>query len=76
METRPATEPLPNPEEQPTVDLWPTAARAWGMGRSAAYEAAGRGEIPGLIKIGRRYRVATAALRRSLDLDAGPGSAA
>lgn len=60
---------LPHPEESPTVPLWPDAARALGLGRSAAYAAAERGEIPGLIKIGCRYAVATAALRRALHLD-------
>jgi hypothetical protein len=60
---------LPDPEAQPIVELWPTAARALGLGRSAAYEAAARGEIPGLLRIGRKYGVATAALRRALYLD-------
>jgi hypothetical protein len=63
-------EPLPNPEVQPVVSLWPVAGRALGLGRSATYEAAARGEIPGLIRVGRKYGVATAALRRALWLDA------
>lgn len=62
---------LPQPTEQPTVDLWPTAGRALGLGRSATYDAAGRGEIPGLLRIGHSYRVATATLRRTLGLDHG-----
>lgn len=62
---------LPQPTEQPTVDLWPTAGRALGLGRSATYDAAGRGEIPGLLRIGAKYRVATATLRRTLGLDHG-----
>jgi hypothetical protein len=61
---------LPTPDEQPTVPLWPTAAQALGLERSAAYAAAARGEIPGLLRIGRRYRVATATLRSTLGLDA------
>lgn len=60
---------LPDPAEEPTVDLWPTAGRALGLGRSATYNAAAFDQIPGLIKIGRKYRVATAALRRALALD-------
>lgn len=60
---------LPNPETQPTVDLWPDAGTALGLSRTTTYSAALRGEIPGLIRIGGRYRVATAALRRALALD-------
>lgn len=62
------TEPLPRAEECPTVPLWPTAARAFNLGRSAAYNAAERGDIP-TIRIGRRLVVPTAALRRMLGLD-------
>ena len=51
---------LPNAEDQPTVDLWPTAGSAFGLGRSSTYAAAARGEIPGLIKIGGRRLVSTA----------------
>jgi hypothetical protein len=61
---------LPDPEAHPTVDLWPTAAQALDLSRNAAYAAAGRGEIPGCRRIGRRYRVATAELRKALGLDA------
>jgi hypothetical protein len=60
---------LPSPESRPTVPLWPTGGRALGLGRSATYEAAARGEIPGLIRIGHKYVVATAALRDALHLD-------
>ena len=66
MPERPA---LPQPEERPTVSLWPIAGKALGLSRSSAYAAAARGEIPGLIRIGGRYRVATAALRCALSLD-------
>ncbi len=47
------------------------AGRALGLGRSAAYDAVGRGEIPS-IKIGKRLLVPTAALRRMVGLDAYP----
>ena len=67
---------LPTAEEQPTVDLWPAAGQALGLSRSATYSAALKGEIPGLIRVGGRYRVATAALRRTLCLDDDGGSSA
>jgi excisionase family DNA binding protein len=41
------------------------AAKALGIGRNQAYEAAHRGEIP-TIKIGKRLLVPTAALERML----------
>jgi hypothetical protein len=62
---------LPDAEVQPTVDLI-TAARAWGIGRSAAYEGAKNGTLPfPVISVGRHLRVPTAPLRRGLQLD-GP----
>lgn len=48
------------------------AARALGIGRSAAYAAARSGELP-TVKIGRRLLVPRAALDRML---AGEGAAA
>lgn len=62
---------LPMPEDQPTVDLWPTAGQALGLGRNGAYAAATRGDIP-TIRVGRLLRVPTAALRRMLELDDEP----
>jgi hypothetical protein len=59
---------LPDPEIEPTVDLWPTAGKALGLGRSATYAAATRGEIPGLLRVGGLWRVATATLRKTLGL--------
>ncbi|MDQ3640427.1 MAG: helix-turn-helix domain-containing protein [Actinomycetota bacterium] len=44
------------------------AGAALGLGRSAAYEAARRGELP-TIRLGRRLVCPTAALRRLLCLD-------
>jgi len=58
------------PEDQPTVDVYPTAAEALGLSRAATYEGVARGEIPS-IRVGRRIRVPTAALRRMLGLDDG-----
>lgn len=69
------TRALPDPEVTPTVPLWPTAGRAMGFGKQATYEAAARGEFPGLIRLGRKYRVATAALRRHLELQQSPDAA-
>jgi hypothetical protein len=59
---------LPRAEEQPTISLWPTAGKAVGLGRSATYDAAERGDIP-TIRLGRRILVPTPALRRLLQLD-------
>lgn len=42
------------------------AARALGIGRSAAYAAARSGELPGVIRIGRRLLVPVAVLERML----------
>jgi hypothetical protein len=71
LNTEPDGIALPRPEDQPTVDLWPTAATALGLGRSAVYNAAARGDLPvTVLHCGRKLRVATAELRRVLALDA------
>lgn len=59
---------LPQPEEQPTVTI-EVAAKALGIGRNAAYEAAAAGLIPCIRISPRRLVVPTAALRRLLQLD-------
>jgi hypothetical protein len=51
-----------------TVDLWPTAGKALGIGRSAAYEAARTGKIK-TINVGHKKPVPTAWLRQVLGLD-------
>jgi len=61
---------LPDPELRPTVPLWPDAGRACGLGRSATYDAAERGDLP-VIRLGRRIVVPTARLRQMLGLDGG-----
>lgn len=61
---------IPNAEQQPTMTV-EEAAKALGIGRSAAYAATQRGEIPS-IRIGRRVVVPTAAIRRLLLLDDRP----
>ena len=59
---------LPDPEQCPTVEVWPTAGKAFGLSRNGTYEAIRRGEIPS-IRVGGRIRVPTAAARRLLTLD-------
>ena len=58
---------IPDPMEEPTLSV-ERAGRVVGLGRSAAYEAVGRGEIP-TIRFGRRVVVPTAALLRLLGFD-------
>lgn len=48
-----------------TLRLWPEAATILGIGRTAAYEAARRGEIP-TIKIGKLRLVPRKAIERLL----------
>jgi excisionase family DNA binding protein len=58
---------IPTPEQRPTLTV-EEAGAFLGLGRSGAYEAVRRGEIPS-ISFGRRIVVPTAALRRLLSLD-------
>jgi excisionase family DNA binding protein len=51
----------------PTISVT-EAARLLGVGRTCAYEAAARGQIP-TVRIGRMLRVPKAALKRMLALD-------
>lgn len=55
--------------EELTVPLWPHAGRALGLGRSAVYEAAARGDVPTVDTGGRKKPVPTAKLRRLLGID-------
>ena len=52
--------------EQTTISV-PTAGKALGISRNAAYQAARRGELPTL-RFGKRLVVPTAALRQMLGL--------
>jgi excisionase family DNA binding protein len=61
---------IPSPEEQPTVTV-EEAGRWCGLGRSAAYEAVRRGELP-VLHFGRSLRVPTARLRVMLGIDPEP----
>jgi hypothetical protein len=58
---------VPDPAEEPILDV-PRAGAFVGLGRSAAYDAARRGDLPTL-KIGRRVVVPTAKLRALLGID-------
>ena len=55
-----------------TLPLWPTVGKALNLGKNGTYAAAKRGEIAGLMKFGRVYRVADAGLQT----DAGGGAQA
>lgn len=57
---------LPKAEERPTLSV-EEVAHWLGIGRTAAYDAVGRGDIPS-IRIGNRIKVPTAALRQMLKL--------
>lgn len=65
---RPASQPIPRPEEQPTLRLWPDVGQLLGLGRAATYDAARRGDIP-IMHFGRRIVVPTARLRQMLGID-------
>ena len=68
---------LPDPAEQPTMPLWPDVGRAFGLGRARTFELAREGKLPfPVYKLGRSFRVPTAALRRALGLDPEGGDAA
>jgi hypothetical protein len=60
---------LPTAAQHPTIPLWPDAGQALGLSRPATYRAAARGEIPGAMRIGNNWRVATATLRKALGLE-------
>ena len=65
---------LPDPNERPTLTVWPDTARILGLSKASAYAAAERGEIP-TVRFGRRLIVPTAALRRMLQIDTGDDAA-
>jgi predicted DNA-binding transcriptional regulator AlpA len=45
----------------------PVAGKRLGLSRGASYDAANRGDLPGLIRIGRRLMVSKVALERALE---------
>jgi excisionase family DNA binding protein len=60
--------------EQPTLSVG-QAAEVVGVGRATVYEAIRAGSFPGVLRVGRRIRISTAALRRWLEAegDVAPG---
>jgi hypothetical protein len=61
---------IPDPAERPLLSV-AEARKALGdvIGRSAFYESVRRDEVPGVIRLGRRVFVSTAALRHWVGLD-------
>jgi hypothetical protein len=60
---------LPYPDEAPVLKLWPDVGQALGLGRTATFAAAQRGDFPWPIwKISNRLVVPTAAFRAALGL--------
>ena len=45
------------------------ACRLYGIGRTLGYELARRGELPGVIRLGRRLLVSRPALEKALGLE-------
>lgn len=63
---------IPPAEETPTVGL-EVAGPALGIGMTRAYELAQSGQLTDgvpVLRVGAKYRVPTATLRRALGLDA------
>lgn len=54
-----------------TIPLWPAAGHLLGLSKNSAYKAARAGEIPGVLRFGRKYVVAVPALLRWLEGDRG-----
>jgi excisionase family DNA binding protein len=57
-----------NTDERETVTI-DEAARILGISRASAYAAAHRGELPGVLRLGRRLVVSRRALERALGSD-------
>lgn len=66
---------IPDAQERPWMPVPEAGRTAFGLGRTASYEAARRGDLP-TIRVGAKLVVPTAALRRLLQLDEHQGSAA
>lgn len=61
---------VPDPRETPTLSV-EQAGRLLGLSRSGSYASVQRGEIP-ILRLGRKFRVPTAELRKMLGLPAEP----
>jgi excisionase family DNA binding protein len=57
------------PNDQPSVLTVDELRLRLRCGRRAAYEAIARGEVPGVIRLGRSIRISTAAVDRWLNGD-------
>jgi excisionase family DNA binding protein len=68
-----ATAFVPDATKEPTISV-ERAGASLGISRATAYDAVRRGEIPA-IRLGRRWVVPTAQLRRLLGLDPETGDA-
>ena len=66
---------LPDPEEQPVMQIPDVGWLLFGLKPAASYKAAIRGDFP-VIQSGRRKVVPTAKLRQMLGMDGGDASAA
>lgn len=58
-----------------TVDI-ETAARIVGVGRTVGYQLAREGRFPGVIKVGKKYRVSVFALAGELGVQVGSSGVA
>ena len=59
----------PTPTDRLTLSI-EEACRLYGIGRTLGYDLARRGELPGVIRLGRRLLVSRPALEKALGLDA------
>jgi hypothetical protein len=55
-----------NKVERRTINLWPDAGQQLGLGKNATYEAALRGQIPGVLRIGSRWLVLRDVFERAM----------
>jgi len=58
-----------NEHQQSPLGTVEDAAELLRIGRTLAYELAKRGELPGLVKVGRLYRVSLPRLYQHIGLD-------
>ena len=62
---------MENTERTTQDECWtltvPVAGKRLGLSRGASYDAAKRGDLPGLIRIGRRLMVSKVALEKALE---------
>lgn len=50
-----------------TIPLWPVAGQLLGLSKGSTYQAAQRGDFPGLLRIGHRWVVSVPALLHVLN---------